>query len=205
MSLPLPVLVLSSPKPDKPLRPSLLIIALSFPTLYIFHHLSPKILIGSVILPEIHFSGIFAEPSLGDKTCNIYSLNDGEDIVPQRAMILDSIQSQDFRFKLSPDETYAFKLEKLAERKGLGGGNVASPFLDSLDYFPSGSMIDGLAAALLSRCQLKNMKGTLCVSWPEFGSSVVAIVTYSCHFLLEFHERNLTRIWTVIRSKKSVS
>ncbi|XWS23028.1 hypothetical protein CRYUN_Cryun29cG0086000 [Craigia yunnanensis] len=202
-SPPLPFLVLSNPKPDTPLRPSVLIIALSSPALYIFHHLSTKTLIGSLILPEIPFSGISVEPSLGDKTCNIYSLNDGddstllvsvqhgvsaershlvarlligEDIVPERILILDSIQNQNFRGKLSPDETYAFKMETLAERKGLGGGNVGSSLLKGLDYFPSGSMIDGLAAALLSRCQLKNLKGTLCVSWPEFGSSVVALI-----------------------------
>ncbi|KAK6252026.1 hypothetical protein QUC31_013746 [Theobroma cacao] len=202
-SLPLPFLVLSNPKPDKPLRPSLLVIALSSPSLYIFHHLSTKTLIGSLILPEIPFSGISVEPSLGDKTCNIYSLNDednstllvsvqhgvsaershfvarlliGEDIVPERVLILDSIQSSNFRGKLSPDETYAFKLETLAERKGSGGGNVDFSLLKGLDYFPSGSMIDGLAAALLSRCQLKNIKGTLCVSWPEFGSSVVTLI-----------------------------
>ncbi|GMJ13415.1 hypothetical protein like AT3G25545 [Hibiscus trionum] len=202
-SLPSPFLVFSNPKPKKPLCPSLLIVALSSPSLYIFHHLSPKTLTGSLILPEVPFSGISAEPSLGDKTCNIYSMNDGDktillvsvqhgvsaershlvarlligdDIVPERVLILDSIQSQNFRGKLSPDETYAFKLETLAERKGLGGGNVASPLLKGLDYFPSGSMIDGLAAALLSRCQLKNIKGTLCVSWPDFGSSVVALI-----------------------------
>lgn len=200
-SLPLPFLVLCNPKPDKPLRPSLLIVALSSPSLYIFHHLSPKTLIGSLILPEIPLSGISVEPSLGDKTCNIYSLNNGdtllvsvqhavsaershlvarlligEDIVPERVLILGSIQSQNFRGKLSPDETYAFKLETLAERKGLGGGDVGSSLLRGLDYFPSGSMIDGLAAALLSRCQLKNIKGALCVSWPEIGSSVVALI-----------------------------
>ncbi|KAL4360606.1 hypothetical protein GQ457_04G010540 [Hibiscus cannabinus] len=202
-SLPSPFLVFSNPKPRKPLRPSLLIIALSSPSLYIFHHLSPKTLIGSLILPEVPLSGISIEHSLSDKTCNIYSLNDGdksillvsvqhgvsaershliarlligEDIVPERVLILDSIQSQNFRGKLSPDETYAFKLETLAERKGSGGGNVASSLLKGLDYFPSGSMIDGLAAALLSRCQLKNIKGTLCVSWPEFGSSVAGLI-----------------------------
>ncbi|KAE8667679.1 hypothetical protein F3Y22_tig00112383pilonHSYRG00298 [Hibiscus syriacus] len=201
--LPSPFVVFSNPKPEKPLRPSLLIVALSSPSLYIFHHLSPKTLIGSLILPEVPFSGISIEPSLTDKTCNIYSLNDGdksillasvqhgvsaershlvarlligEDIIPERLLILDSIQSRNFRGKLSPDETYAFKLETLAERKGLGGGNVVSLLLKGLDYIPSGSMIDGLAAALLSRCQLKNIKGTLCVSWPEFGGPVVALI-----------------------------
>ncbi|OMO72235.1 hypothetical protein COLO4_27747 [Corchorus olitorius] len=202
-SPPLPFLVFSNPKPDMPIRPSLLIIALSSPSLYIFHNFSTKTLVGSLILPEVPFSGISAEPSLGDKTCNIYSLNDGDnstllvsaqlgvsaershliarlligaDIVPKRVLILDSIQSRNFRGKLSPDETYAFKLETSAERKGLGDGSVGSSLLKGIDYFPSGSMIDGLPAALLSRCQLKNIKGTLCVSWPEFGSSVVALI-----------------------------
>ncbi|KAE8730031.1 hypothetical protein F3Y22_tig00003041pilonHSYRG00618 [Hibiscus syriacus] len=187
-SLPSPFLVFANLKPKKPLRPSLLIVALSTPSLYIFHLLSPKTLIGSLILPEVPFSGISSEPSLTDKTCNIYSLNDGdksillvsvqhgvsaershlvarlligEDIVPERLLILDSIQSQNFRGKLSPDETYAFKLETLAERKGLGGGDVASSLLKGLDYFPSGSMIDGLAAAFTQSMPIEEHKGNI--------------------------------------------
>jgi predicted ATP-grasp superfamily ATP-dependent carboligase len=42
--------------------------------------------------------------------------------------------------------------------------NGGSSLLRGIDYFPSGSVIDGLAAALLGRCQVKNIKGTLCVS-----------------------------------------
>ncbi|GLT34545.1 hypothetical protein SLA2020_090540 [Shorea laevis] len=202
-SLPLPFLVFSNPKPSMPLRPALLIIALSSPSLYVLHHMSSKTLIGSLILPETSFSGISAEPSLGDKSCNIYALNGadnlvllalvqcnvtaershtvarmliGEDIVPERVLILDSVQSSNFRGKLSADETLAFKLETSAERGALAGGSGGSPMLKGLDYFPSGSMIDGLPAALLSRCQLRNIKGTSCVSWPEFGGSVVALV-----------------------------
>ncbi|KAJ4710646.1 Fatty acid desaturase (Delta-4 desaturase) [Melia azedarach] len=195
--LPSPFLLLSNPKPDVPLHPSLLIVAISSPSLFVFHHISSKTLIGSLIIPEIPFSGNSIEPSLGDKSCNIYAISDadngvllasvqcpvvaershivaklliGEQIIPERVLILDSIQNRNFRGKLSPDETYALKLETSSERRG------GSSLLKDVDYFPSGSMVDGLPAALLSRCQLKNIKGTLCVSWPEHGNSAVSLI-----------------------------
>lgn len=46
----------------------------------------------------------------------------------------------------------------------------------NLDYFPSGSFIDALSASLLSRFQVKNIRGTLVVSWPEFGPTVIGFV-----------------------------
>lgn len=203
--LPFPFLLFTNPKPDEPLHPSLLIIAISSPSLYVFHNVSKKTLLGSLVLPEIPFSGNSVEPSLGDKSCNVYALGDagdsiilvsvqcsiaaershivsklliGDRIIPERVLILDSVQSRNFRGKLPPDETYAFKLETSSERKGLGEG---SSLLKGLDYFPSGSVVDGLAAALLGRCQMKNIKGTLCVSWPEFGASVVSLVKSLLH------------------------
>ncbi|CAI0431974.1 unnamed protein product [Linum tenue] len=199
--LPSPFLLFSDPKTE-PLRPSLLIITLSSPSCYLFHNMCNKILIGSLILPEIPFSGNSIEPTLADKCCNIYALNDaadltllvslkcslsaersnivakllvGNQIIPERVLILGSVQSQNFRGKLSPDETYAFKLETLAER-GNGSDSGESSLLEGVDYFPSGSMVDGLAAALLTQCQIRNIRGTLCVSWPDHGSAVVALV-----------------------------
>ncbi|KAG2301617.1 hypothetical protein Bca52824_030268 [Brassica carinata] len=191
--LPSPFIVLSNPKPDLPLKPSLLLISLSSPSLYIFHSLPSKTLIGTLILPELPVSGNTIEPSLQDKSCNIYSLSNdnsillvsvqlpvspersnlvsrllvGQDIVPERVIILDSIQSRNFRGRLSPDETLAAKLETSSEKKAAATSRL------NLDYFPSGSVIDGLSASLLSRCQLKNIRGTLVVSWPEFDPSVV--------------------------------
>ncbi|KAL1203700.1 hypothetical protein V5N11_035133 [Cardamine amara subsp. amara] len=197
-SLPSPFIVFSNPKSELPLRPYLLIVAISSPSLYIFHNLPSKTLLGSLIMPEVPFSGNTVEPSLEDKSCNIYLLssNDdknsillvsvqlpvspersnlvsrlliGQDIIPERVIILDSIQSRNFRGKLSQDETLAAKLETSAEKK-------AATHLVNLDYFPSGSVIDGLSASLLSRCQLKNIRGTLVISWPEFGPSVIRFV-----------------------------
>lgn len=200
--LPSPFLLFPSSKTHAPLQPTLLIIAISGPSHYVFHKISSKALIGSLILPEIPFSGNSIEPTLGDKSCNIYTLNDakdliilvsvqcsvavershlvaklliGEEIIPERVLILDSVQSRNFRGKLSPDETFAFKLETSSERK-LSEGCEGSSLLKGVNYLPSGSVVDGLAAALLGRCQMKNIKGTLCLSWPEYGASAIPLV-----------------------------
>lgn len=97
----------------------------------------------------------------------------GEKIIPQSVLILDSVQSHNFRGRLPPDETIAFKLETSLERKQ---SEANDSFVKGLDYYPSGSVVDGLAAALLSRCQLKKIKGTLCVSWPALGLPVMSLV-----------------------------
>ncbi|XP_065879994.1 uncharacterized protein [Euphorbia lathyris] len=201
--LPPPFLLFSNPKSNQPLRPSLLIIALSTPSLFVFDNVSSKTLIGSVLIPEIPFLGNTIEPSLQDKSCNIYTLNDadnltflvsvqcavsaerskavaklliGKQIIPERVLILESIQSQNFRGRLSRDDTCAFKLETLAERKCQENGSGGSPLVKDLEYFPSGSMVDGLSAALLARCQMENIRGTLCVSWPGHGTSGVTLI-----------------------------
>lgn len=207
--LPTPFFVFSKPKLDGPLRPSLLIIALSSPSLFIFDQIPSKNLIGTLILPEIALSGISVEPSRGDKSCNIYAIDDAADnsillvtvqcpvaaerchliakmligqcILAERVLIFTSIQSQNFRGKLSPDETFAFKLETSPERSSADTGSGHSSLLKGLDYFPSGSMIDGLAAALLGRCEMMNIRGALCVSWPEFDGSVVAMIKSILH------------------------
>lgn len=201
-SLPRPFLLFSDPHADKILRPSTLIVAISPASRQIFHKVS-KTRVGSLILPEILFSGNTVVPSAKDKSCYIYSLDDsdnpvvvvlvqcpipaershvfskvllGAQIVPKRVLILDSIQSQNFRCKLSRDETLAYKLETLSQSDSSGDGCGSSSLLKGLDYFPSGSVIDGLAAALLTRCHILNIKGTLCVCWPEFDNSVVLLL-----------------------------
>ncbi|GFQ01718.1 hypothetical protein PHJA_002315700 [Phtheirospermum japonicum] len=193
--LPSPFLALSPAISKNTLCPSLLIIAISSPALHFIHHLSPKTLIGSLVLPEIPFAGNSIEPSLKDKSCNIYSLDDaeksimivtvqlpvpserahavarkliGDKIVPQRVLILDSVQSRNFRGRLSSDESIAFKLETSDEEK--------SSLVKGFDYYPSGSVVDGFSAALLSRCELMKIKGTLCVSWPDLGRPVMKLV-----------------------------
>lgn len=87
-------------------------------------------------------------------------------------MILDSIRFRNFRGRLSPDEAVALKLETLAERRS----GVGERMVKGLGYYPCGSVVDGLGAAFLGRCQVLNVRGVLCVSWPEFDVSVVNLV-----------------------------
>ncbi|XP_027153484.1 uncharacterized protein LOC113753509 [Coffea eugenioides] len=196
--LPSPFLLFSISNNGKPFRPSLLVVAISFPSLHFFHHVSSKKRIGTLILPEIPFSGNSVEPSLRDKSCDIYAINNadesivvvsvqypvtaershavaklliGEQINPERVLILESVQSRNFRGKLSRDDSFAFKLETSLERSSKN-----SPLITGLDYLPSGSMVDGLAAALLAQCQLRKIRGSLCLSWPEFGFSSNSLI-----------------------------
>ncbi|KAH9623171.1 hypothetical protein KSS87_005839 [Heliosperma pusillum] len=201
-SLP-PFLVLSDPYTNETLRPSLLIFAISPPSLHIFHYAASKTLVGTLILPEIPFSGNTIIPSLNNKSCNIYALNDteklvllvsfqfhvpaerchavsklllGEKIIPEKVLILDSVQIQKFRGKLSRDDAVAYKLQTSLERKLCNEIMEGSSLLSDVKYYPSGSVVDALAAALLARCQIRNIRGTLCVSWPEFGKPVMHLI-----------------------------
>ncbi|KAF7808971.1 Trigger factor [Senna tora] len=196
-TLPSPFLLFSHPHPPQPLQPSLLIIALSSPSLYLLHTFPKKTLIASLILPEIPSSGNSIQPSLTDNTINIYSLDShdallvavqstvspershsvaklliGDRIAPKRVVVLGSIRIQNYRGRLSSDEAFAYKLETSSERKSV----IGEKLLKGLEYYPSGSVVDGLSAALLGRCQILNIRGVLCVSWPEFDASVVSLI-----------------------------
>ncbi|XP_042496243.1 uncharacterized protein LOC122075320 [Macadamia integrifolia] len=204
-TLPPPFLIFSNPKtkPNSPLRPSLLIIAISTPSIILLHHcVSSKPPIGTLLLPEISLSGNSIEPSPKDKSCHIYAVDDENSIMavlvqfrvvaershavakllidgeaqicPERVLILDSVQSRNFRGNLPPDEELAFKLETTAalmeEQEGLGA------LIRGLGFFLSGSVMDGLGAALLGRCQMRRIKGTMCVTWPESGALAVSLL-----------------------------
>ncbi|XP_050374016.1 uncharacterized protein LOC126791585 [Argentina anserina] len=194
--IPSPFLVFPTTAAD--LRPSLLIIAISSPSLHLFHTAASKTLIGALILPETSFAGNTVLPSLKDTSCHVYSLDGGKNqtllvsvqlpvaadrchavakllvagqILPERVLILDSVQNRNFRGKLSRDEAAAFKLETTAERRSksvLGDS--------SLEYLPSASVVDGLGAAVLARCEMSKIKAVLCVAWPEFGGDVVELI-----------------------------
>ncbi|XP_068666673.1 uncharacterized protein [Aristolochia californica] len=93
------------------------------------------------------------------------------EIRPQKVLILDSMQRQNFRGRLSVDNNVVYKLETLEQRQ-----SSRFPMVRNLEYFPSGSVIDGLGAAILARCQIEKMKDTLCVSWPDVDKSAVSLL-----------------------------
>ncbi|MQL75615.1 hypothetical protein Taro_008005 [Colocasia esculenta] len=184
--LPLPFLLFSGQN-NKPPRPSTLVIAASPASCYVVHHLSPKTLIGALFLPELPLAGCSLEPSPGNTGCSIYAAGEDavlvsfqypvaadraravakrllEDLSPAGVLVLDSVRSGGFRGCLSADEALVFKLET-AEQRAAGSGTA----LRSVPYYPTGSVADGLSAALLAECQMKKLRGTLCLTWPEAG------------------------------------
>lgn len=69
------------------------------------------------------------------------------------------------------DETLAFKLATVEERSG------GQPLVQGVDYLPSGSVMDGLGAAVIAECQMRRAKGTLVATWPaNCRSTVVPII-----------------------------
>ncbi|CAH8383476.1 unnamed protein product [Eruca vesicaria subsp. sativa] len=82
-----------------------------------------------------------------------------QDIIPERRQTLPRRDIGCY--------TQDVKLETSSKKKATTTSRV------NLDYFPSGSVIDGLSASLLSRCQVNYNRGTLVVSWPEFGPNVI--------------------------------
>ncbi|KAK4764885.1 hypothetical protein SAY86_025975 [Trapa natans] len=95
-------------------------------------------------------------PSLSDKSCNIYTLND-----PDRSILLVSVQSS-----VAPERSRTFTAG--SQLSGLGDSSL----LKDLEYFPSWSKIDGLAAALLARCEMRNIKGILCTIQKKMAASL---------------------------------
>ncbi|BAT99115.1 hypothetical protein LR48_Vigan09g177700 [Vigna angularis] len=191
--LPSPFLIFPYTQQPQPLKPSLLIVALSPSSIALFHRLrtaspaaSPA---ASLLLPELSLSlpdhaaqilllspsallAAIPFPVPGSRAHAVAkALLDGR-ICPDSVLILDSLESRNFRGKLSSDEAVAFKLDSTAERKRSGGEKL----LPDLEYFPSGSVVDGLGAAILARCQVMNVRASLCVSWPQFDASVVSLI-----------------------------
>jgi hypothetical protein len=81
-----------------------------------------------------------------------------------QVVIFDCMKSQNYRGRIEVDETLAFKLETKQQR--LDRGNLT---VNGVDHLPSGSVMDGLGAAILTECQMKGIKGTLLATWPENG------------------------------------
>ncbi|CAL9199565.1 uncharacterized protein LOC135596041 [Musa acuminata AAA Group] len=195
-----PPLLLLDPKlgPDH-ICPPLLIVALSAPSLAILHRIPHKILIGTLILPETSLAGNSLEPCPRDRSCYIYAVDHRPAsavlvavqfpvaaeraravaksllgaIQAERVLIFGSIGSQNYRGRLAVDETLVFKLETVEERSG------GQPLVQGVDYLPSGSVMDGLGAAVIAECQMRRAKGTLVATWPANGRSTVVPIIRS--------------------------
>ncbi|KAK7306985.1 hypothetical protein VNO77_39653 [Canavalia gladiata] len=191
-STPLPSpFLLFPPHHSEPLEPTLLIIALSPPSLSLFHHFPNKTLLASLILPELSLSlnnhhtptlhslspstilASIPSPVAPHRAHALAKILLSDRIRPESVLVLDSVDPRNYRGRLSSDETVAFKLETSAERKRTDKDKLLD---NNLEYYPSGSVVDGLGAAILARCQVLNVRASLCVSWPQFDASVVSLI-----------------------------
>ncbi|KAK9112898.1 hypothetical protein Scep_020417 [Stephania cephalantha] len=198
--LPSPFLILPNPNPNPPIHTPLLIIAASPAAIHLLRGVPGKNLVGSLVLPENHFAAAPIGASAGQNSIDIFSIDDdgGESVVvlialaqcpisderaravakvliggvsAEKVLILGRLQSCNFRGKVPPDEELGFKLETAEQRAS------STPLIEGFGgWFPSGSVVDGFCAAVLSECQLRRIKGTLWVTWPEFGASAVSVV-----------------------------
>ncbi|KAJ0989349.1 hypothetical protein J5N97_007705 [Dioscorea zingiberensis] len=188
--LPHPFILLS---PDPNPIPYLLLIAISPPSLALLHRIPGKTLIGALIVPETPLSGTALVPSPRDRSIDIYAVDNGKTVLvavqypipaerakavaravvrgltAERVVVLDSIKRGNYRGRLTGDEAVGVKLETAEQRRE--GGGVA------MEWMPEGSVVDGLGAAVMGECQMRRIKGTLCVTWPDQGRpSVVPLL-----------------------------
>ncbi|KAH9571116.1 hypothetical protein CY35_02G076000 [Sphagnum magellanicum] len=177
------------------LQPSLLLLSQSNVGAHLLHNLPGKRIIGSIIFPDISMVNNFVEPSPHNKECYLFAVDSDASVVlvsaqysispehsslwtktvfkaiqPSRVLILGTIASQHFRGKLSADDPLLFVLET-DEQKSEDKDQVAvAPF------FPSGSLVDGVAAALITHCQIQGQKACLLMSWPDTNMSVLRLL-----------------------------
>lgn len=188
-ALPSPFVLLSDKNPRP--RPSLMVVAVSPAARQLLHRLSPKSLVGALFLPELPLAGNHLKPSPRDSGCNIYAAGEGVLLVsfqypaaaaaergravakalmrvisPEEVLVLDSVRSGSFRGRLSADDSLEFKLETAAKR---AAGSF--PALRRVPYYTTGSVAEGVGAALLAECQMRNLMGTLSVAWPGTGGT----------------------------------
>ncbi|KAF9600330.1 hypothetical protein IFM89_007048 [Coptis chinensis] len=179
--LPPPSLHFTTPTP---LSPSLLIIAISTPSIHVINSLTQKSLLATLTLPDTKKnspSSVYTIPNnpntvlitiqsstIPSEMSRAVAKFILDEINPEKALILGSVQSRNYRGKLAPDEEMMFKLETLEEKKS--GGDL---MVKGVDYFPSGSLIDGLGAAVLGQCQVRKIRGSLFVTWPDSSRGIV--------------------------------
>ncbi|KAK9136139.1 hypothetical protein Syun_015469 [Stephania yunnanensis] len=167
--LPSPFLILPNPNPNHPIHTPLLIIAASPAALHLLRGVpgknpsrNPKSVVVLIAL---------AQCPISDERARAVAKVLIGGVSAEKVLILGRLQSCNFRGKVPPDEELGFKLETAEQRAS------STPLIEGFGgWFPSGSVVDGFCAAVLSECQLRRIKGTLWVTWPEFGASAVSVV-----------------------------
>jgi predicted ATP-grasp superfamily ATP-dependent carboligase len=174
------------------LRPQLALFSVSDVGNHLLHQIPDKRILGSIVIPEISLVNNKINPNPYNRECYLYAVDPQASVVfvcvqyavpqesatiwtktvfqviqPDRVLIMDAISSLHFRGKLSADEPLLFLLESTSSKKAKKEHATSAP------YYPSGSLVDGVAAALISHCQLRGLKAEMLMSWPNADTSVV--------------------------------
>ena len=220
---------------ELPLRPPVLIVSVSSASFHLFHNLHDKVPIGSIVLPLTpqlpDSSSQPQDPSLrSDIVCDLCYLNKDEgknsavvmcvpkpvpeertyalakllldSIVPERLLILASVQMENFRGKLSADDHAIFRMETDTQRSEEGADGINR---EDFPYFPSGSVVSGLPAAILTRCQIHGIKARALFSWPDSGPSAPTRLVSALKRFSETKNTDFSSSLIVSFRKKSVS
>ncbi|KAI5078079.1 hypothetical protein GOP47_0007903 [Adiantum capillus-veneris] len=120
---------------------------------------------------------VAVQTPIAEERANTWARAVLEAIAADRVMVVTMLQREHYRGKLSADDEVIFRLETDALRlEKLGKEEATMGHDDDVPYFPSGSIVSGFPAAVLTRCQLLGLKGRLLLSWPESRSSAPSLL-----------------------------
>ena len=125
-----------------------------------------------------------------------------DSIVPERLLILASVQMENFRGRLTADDHAIFRMETATQRSEKGADRTN---LEDFPYFPSGSVVSGLPAAILTRCHIHGIKARALFSWPDSGPSAPTRLVSALKRFSETKNTDFSSSLTVPFRKKSVS
>ncbi|MCO5611220.1 hypothetical protein L7F22_065471 [Adiantum nelumboides] len=124
-----------------------------------------------------------------------------EAIAAERVLVAAMLQREHYRGKLSADDEVVFRLESDALRLE----KLGKKELTDIPYFSSGSLVSGLAAAVLTRCQLLGSKGRVLLSWPESRSSAPSFLAMALNQFPDMECLDFSSLLQVPFKGKSVS
>lgn len=172
---PLPApLLLSNPKNPRNQNLDLLILLISPSSLFLL----PKktlTLASSLILPELPLSrgphidiyGSSPTALIAAVTCRVAPARAKPvarllmaEFPADRVLVFDSIRPENFRGRLDAEgeeEAMVFKMETTEERRACEG----SKMVKGVGWLGSGSLVEGLGAAVMGECEMRRRKGAL--------------------------------------------
>ncbi|BBN19519.1 hypothetical protein MPTK1_8g11340 [Marchantia polymorpha subsp. ruderalis] len=117
-----------------------------------------------------------------EEGANMWTKTLFQNIQPERVLIVALTPIHHFRGKLSSDDPSFFLLETDQQKREEKADLIYSKREEAEEtklvapYYPSGSLVDGLPAALLTHCQLRGLRGRLLVTWPAEDSRMAQML-----------------------------